>query len=116
MSRNLTIAITQMACTPDFEENRDRAEKLIRDAASKGAQVILLQELFEGPYFCKDQNPDYFKWAQPAENHPLLERFSALAKELEVVLPVSFFESVENVFFNSLALLDSDGGLSLIHI
>ena len=56
MSRNLTIAVTQMACTPDFEENRDRAEKLTRDAASKGAQVILLQELFEGPYFCKDQS------------------------------------------------------------
>ena len=115
MSRNLTIAVTQMACTPDFEENRDRAEKLIRDAASKGAQVILLQELFEGPYFCKDQNPDYFNWAQPAENHPLLERFSTLAKELEVVLPVSFFESVENVFFNSLALLDSDGGCQGIY-
>ena len=115
MSRNITIAVTQMACTPDFEENRDRAEKLIRDAASKGAQVILLQELFEGPYFCKDQNPDYFNWAQPAENHSLLERFSALAKELEVVLPVSFFESVENVFFNSLALLDSDGGCQGIY-
>jgi len=115
MSRNLTIAVTQMACTPDFEENRDRAEKLIRDAASKGAQVILLQELFEGPYFCKDQNPDYFNWAQPAENHPMLERFSSLAKELEVVLPVSFFESVENVFFNSLALLDSDGGCQGIY-
>ena len=98
MSRNLTIAVTQMACTPDFEKNRDRAEKLIRDAASKGAQVILLQELFEGPYFCKDQNPDYFNWAQPAENHPLLEQFSTLAKELEVVLPISFFESIENVF------------------
>ena len=86
MSRNLTIAVTQMACTPDFEENRDRAEKLIRDAASKGAQVILLQELFEGPYFCKDQNPDYFKWAQPAENHPLLERFSNIAKEVGAYL------------------------------
>ena len=108
MSRNLTIAVTQMSCTPDFEENLVRAEYLIRDAASKGAQVILLQELFEVLYFCKDQNPDYFKWAQPAENHPLLERFSTLAKELEVVLPISFFESVENVFFNSLALLDSD--------
>ena len=115
MSRNLTIAVTQMACTPDFEENRDRAEKLIRHAASKGAQVVLLQELFEGPYFCKDQNPDYFNWAQPAENHPLLERFSTLAKELEVVLPISFFESVENVFFNSLALLDSDGGCQGIY-
>ena len=97
MSRKLTIAVTQMACTPDFEENRVRAEKLIRDAASKGAQVILLQELFEGPYFCKDQNPDYFNWAQPAENHPLLERFSALAKELEVVLPISFSTLMEVV-------------------
>ena len=89
MSRNLTIAVTQMACTPDFEENRDRAEKLIRDAASKELSHPA-SELFEGPYFCKDQNPDYFNWAQPAENHPLLERFSTLAKELEVVLPSVF--------------------------
>ena len=61
MSRNLTIAVTQMACSPDFEENRNRAKKLIRDAASKGAQLNLHQELIEGTYYSKDQNPNYFK-------------------------------------------------------
>ncbi|MBP45932.1 MAG: hypothetical protein QGH49_07345 [SAR324 cluster bacterium] len=88
MSRTVTLAITQMTCSAEPLENQDRGEYLVRDAASKGAKIILIQELFERPYFCKDQNPDYLQWTQPADGNPLLERFSALAKELEVILPL----------------------------
>ena len=115
MSRTVTLAITQMTCSAEPLENQDRGEYLVRDAASKGAKIILLQELFERPYFCKDQNPDYLQWAQPADGNPLLERFSALAKELEVILPLSFFESATNVFYNSMALLDADGNCQGIY-
>ena len=115
MSRTVTLAVTQMTCSPEPLENQDRGEYLVRDAASKGAKIILLQELFERPYFCKDQNPDYLQWAQPADGNPLLERFSALAKELEVILPLSFFESATNVFYNSVALLDVDGSCQGIY-
>lgn len=88
-----TLAVTQMACSDDFAANVDKAESLVREAASRGAQIILLQELFEGPYFCKKQNHEYFAYAHEATlDDPLLARFSALAKELGVVLPVSFFE------------------------
>ena len=78
-------------------------------AADQGAQIILLQELFETPYFCKDQKAEYFDLAAAADGHPLLERMSRLAAELEVVLPVSFFERAGNVFFNSLQVMDADG-------
>ena len=109
MKRSFTLAVTQMACSFDPIENQDRGEYLVRKAASQGANIILLQELFERPYFCKDQNPDYFNWALPVAENPLLNRFSNLAKELEVVIPLSFFESAINVFYNSMALLDADG-------
>ena len=107
--RNVKVAVTQMACSEEHSENIEKAENLVRKAADQGANVILLQELFETPYFCKDQNPEYFEWARPFENHPILERMSRLAKELGVVLPVSFFERSGNTYFNSLAILDADG-------
>ena len=78
-------------------------------AAGSGAQLVLLQELFETPYFCKDQDPAHFDLAAPFEGHPLIARFAALAKELGVVLPVSFFERAGPAFFNSLAMVDADG-------
>lgn len=105
----LVIAATQMACDWDKAGNLDRAEQLVREAAGKGAQVILLQELFETPYFCKDEDEQHLALARPAENNPVLERFQSLAAELGVVLPVSFFERSNNNFFNSLAMLDADG-------
>ncbi|HIO84043.1 MAG TPA: N-carbamoylputrescine amidase [Deltaproteobacteria bacterium] len=107
--RNVKVAVTQMACSAEHSENIEKAENLVRKAADQGANVILLQELFETPYFCKDQNPEYFEWARPFENHPILERMSRLAKELGVVLPVSFFERSGNTYFNSLAMIDADG-------
>jgi len=105
----LIFAATQMACDWDKNGNLDRAEQLVRESAARGAQVILLQELFETPYFCKDQDEKYLALARPADNNPVLERFQALAAELEVVLPVSFFERSNNSFFNSMAMMDADG-------
>lgn len=106
---SVTFAATQMACDWDQAGNLDRAEALVREAAAAGAQVVLLQELFETPYFCQDEAERHFALARPATDHPVLARFQALAAELEVVLPVSFFERSGNTFFNSLAMLDADG-------
>ena len=109
--RNVTIAATQMACTWDRAANVANAERLVRVAAAKGARIILLQELFETPYFCKDQKQEFFALAAPVDDHPVIERMRALARELEVVLPVSFFERANTAFYNSLAMVDADGSV-----
>ena len=107
--REVTVAATQMACDWDRDGNVARAERLVREAAGRGATVVLLQELFENPYFCKDQAAKYFGLAQAIEGHPLVARMSRLASELGVVLPVSFFERANNAYFNSVAMIDADG-------
>lgn len=107
--REVTVAATQMACSWDREANIAGAEALVREAAGQGAQVILIQELFETPYFCCDQKQEHFALAAPAEDNPLLARMAALAAELQVVLPVSFFERANNAHYNSLAMVDADG-------
>jgi N-carbamoylputrescine amidase len=107
--REVTVAATQMACDWDRDGNVARAERLVREAAGRGATVVLLQELFENPYFCKDQAAKYFGMAQAIEGHPLVARMSRLASELGVVLPVSFFERANNAYFNSVAMIDADG-------
>lgn len=107
--RNVTVAATQMRCAASQEENRERAERLIRRAAGEGAQIVLLQELFETPYFCREERETFFALASRKEESPVLRRFSNLARELGVVLPVSFFERAGNVYFNSLAVIDADG-------
>jgi N-carbamoylputrescine amidase len=109
--REVTVAATQMACSWDKDKNVARAEELIREAAGKGAQIILIQELFETPYFCQDQRKDYFALAHPVEEHPTIARLAELAAELEVVLPVSFFERANQAYYNSLVTLDADGAL-----
>lgn len=109
--RNVTLAATQFACTWDRDANVATAERLVRAAASRGGQVILVQELFETPYFCKDQKKDLFGLAAPVEDHPVIARMSRLAAELGVVLPVSFFERANTAFYNSLAMIDADGRL-----
>lgn len=109
MTRTVTVAATQFACRPDPAQNVDRAEELVRQAAMRGAQIIQLQALFETPYFCKDQLAELFDLAQPADDHPTLAHMQELARELEVVLPISFFEAVNNAYYNSLALIDADG-------
>nr|WP_201071369.1 N-carbamoylputrescine amidase [Skermanella sp. TT6] len=107
--RNVTLAATQTSCTWDREANVATAERLVRHAAREGAQIILLQELFETPYFCQDQKQELFALAAPVDDHPVLRRMSALAAELNVVLPVSFFERANNAHYNSLAMIDADG-------
>ncbi len=109
--RNVTFAATQFAVTDNFDENLSIAESLIEEAAEQGAQAILLQELFAGFYWCKDQDPKYFEWAEPYNASRILQHFSTLAKRLEVVLPVSYFEQSGNAYFNSLAMIDVDGSI-----
>ena len=105
----IIVAATQMACSKNVSENVDKAESLIRDASSKGAQIILIQELFESQYFCMDQKEELFDLSKPFENHPTIDRMSKLAKELKVVLPISFFEKANRAYYNSVAVIDTDG-------
>lgn len=109
--REVTVAATQMACSWDLAANIQRATALVEQAAAAGAQIILLQELFETPYFCKDQKQEYFALAQPFEGNPLIQHFAQLAKKLEVVLPLSFFERDSQSYFNSLAVINADGSV-----
>ncbi|MDJ0893915.1 MAG: N-carbamoylputrescine amidase [Alphaproteobacteria bacterium] len=107
--REIRVAATQMACSWDIDANLDRAEALVRRAAADGAQLILLQELFETPYFCADQKRELFRLARPLDHNPVIARFAALAGELEVVLPISFFERANNAHYNAIAIVDADG-------
>ena len=107
--RNVTFAATQMACNWDVDANIERAAGLVEKAAGQGANAVLIQELFATPYFCKDKKEEYFKLASPYDGNPILAKFSELAKEHGVVLPVSYFENAGNSFFNSLAMIDADG-------
>ena len=109
--RNVTVAATQTQCTWDIKSNVDSAEKLIREAAGRGAQIILLQELFETPYFCIEQDFKHLELAKSFEESSTIKRLAALAKELAVVIPVSWFERAGAVFFNSVAMIDADGSL-----
>jgi len=103
------LAATQMACSWDRAENLKKAETLVRDAAARGAQIIQLQELFETPYFCQQQKLEYFELATPLDENPAVRHFRGVARELEVVLPICFFERAKNVYFNSVAVIDADG-------
>ena len=107
--RNVTLAATQMACGSNRAANLERAEQLIRRAASQGANIILIQELFETPYFCQDQLPDFFALARPVEDNEGIAKFQSLARELGVVLPFSFFERDNQAYFNSVAMIDAGG-------
>ena len=107
--RKVVVAATQMSCTWDREATLAKAEKLVREAASKGANIILLQELFETPYFCQRHDFEYMDLATTLEENPAVKRFQEVAKELDVVIPVSFFERAGNAAFNSIAIIDADG-------
>lgn len=109
--RELTVAAIQMACSEDQGRNIATAESLVRQAAAQGARLALLPELFETPYFCKDVNPAHLALASHLEDNPALIRMRALAAELRVVLPVSFYELANNARFNSLAMIDADGAM-----
>ncbi len=105
----ITVAAVQMYCNRSRKENLEAAEKRVREAVEKGAQVILLPELFETWYFCQERNYDSYKLAMPAEENPAVRRLCKVAEELKVVLPVSFFEREGNVTYNSVAVIDADG-------
>jgi N-carbamoylputrescine amidase len=108
-SRRVTVATTQFACSTDRATNIERAEAMVRRAAAAGANVILLQELFETPYFCIDQDVRHFALATTIDENPALRHFAPIARELGVVLPISFFERAGQAFFNTVAILDADG-------
>lgn len=107
--RKVVVAATQMSCTWDREATLAKAEKLVREAAAKGANIIFLQELFETPYFCQRHDFEYMDLATTPEENPAVKRFQKVAKELDVVIPVSFFERAGNAAFNSIAIIDADG-------
>jgi len=111
VTREVTLAAIQFACTWELEENLATAERLVREAAAQGAQIVLLQELFETPYFCITQETRHFALARPLQGHPTVARFARLAAELGVVIPVSFFERGGQAFFNSVAVVDADGSV-----
>ncbi len=107
--RTVTVATTQMACGWDKQQNIDTATELVTKAAKAGANIVLLQELFETPYFCQVHDFDYFKMATSVADNAAINHFKALAKELDIVLPISFYEKSGNTFFNSVTLIDADG-------
>ncbi|OCQ04600.1 N-carbamoylputrescine amidase [Vibrio parahaemolyticus] len=109
MSKVVKFAALQLTKSWDLEDNLAKAKNAIREAAQNGANVILPQELFAAPYFCKKQEAKYFELAEETANSHLIQEMSELAKELGVVIPVSYFEKAGNTFFNSLVMIDADG-------
>ena len=107
--RPVTVAALQMACDWNSQANIARAERLVRAAAAQGAQIILLPELFETPYFCIEQDARHLALAHPVTENAAVRHFAPLARELGVVLPISFFERSGRAYFNSIAILDADG-------
>ena len=103
------VAATQMSCSWKLDQNISKAKNIIVQAAKKGANIILLQELFQSPYFCIEYDEKFFHLAQTFENNKVLKEMSELCKELNVVLPISYFERSNNAYFNSVAVIDSDG-------
>ena len=109
--REIKVAATQMACSANTDENVDKAIELITQASKEGANIILIQELFGNVYFCKDQKDQYFDLAMPFDGHPILNTMSKVAKEHNVVLPISYFEKSNKAYFNSVAIINADGSI-----
>ncbi|MBO6292591.1 MAG: N-carbamoylputrescine amidase [Selenomonas sp.] len=109
MMRKVTVAAIQMQMAAEVSENIRKAEKLVREAAGQGAQVILLPELFERPYFCQQRQYEFYAYAAALEENPAVRHFRSIARELEIVMPISFYEKDGTRLFNSIAMLDADG-------
>ncbi|XOQ42905.1 MAG: N-carbamoylputrescine amidase [Clostridium sp.] len=109
--RKVTVAATQMSCGTSPEENLKKADSMVRRAAEQGAQIVLLQELFETPYFCQKEDAKIYQWAVETEQNPAVRHFRTVAKELNLVIPVSFYEKKNNARYNSVAMIDADGSL-----
>ncbi|MGD0525568.1 MAG: N-carbamoylputrescine amidase [Polyangiaceae bacterium] len=111
MSRSVVVAAIQCPLGGARAENLARVEAHVRQAASLGAQIILPPELFEGPYFCREERAEHFAEARPVEADEAVARMREVARELRVVLPVSFFEHAGQAYYNSVAVVDADGAL-----
>jgi len=109
MSHSVSVATIQLSFGTDPKANVAKVVSAIRDAAARGAQIILPSELFETPYFPQTEDPAFFDLARPLEGHPIIAEMQALARELGVVIPVSYFEKAGQAFYNSLAVVDADG-------
>jgi N-carbamoylputrescine amidase len=107
----MRVAAIQMSMVVDTATNVAVAERLVRDAAAQGAHVILIPELFEGHYFCKDQRAEELQRARPLDGHPTIAHFAKVARELRVVLPLSLFERANNAYFNTVVVVDADGSV-----
>lgn len=111
MKQEVTVAALQSDFTTDTTRNVDRATELVMEAARRKAQIILIPELFENIYFCTFERDLYFDLARPFKDHPTIAHFQKVARELGVVLPVSFFERDGQEYFNSIAMIDADGSI-----
>lgn len=109
--RKIKVAALQFSCSKDVQENINKAEKMVKEAADNGANIILLPELFERQYFCQEKRYDYYNYALPLEKNPAVNRFKEVAKELGVVIPVSFYERDIDRLFNTVAMIDADGSV-----
>ncbi len=109
--REVKVAAVQMDCHGTVEQNIQKADKFVREAAANGANIILLSELFERQYFCQERRYEYYDYAQGLEDNEAVKHFMLVAKELGVVLPISFYEKDVNVLYNSVAIIDADGSV-----
>lgn len=109
MKHEITLASVQCSFSNDRQANIEKVSELIHNAASHGAQLIVTPELLEGPYFCREERDKFFAWARPFQDHPTISHFKKLAKQLQVALPVSFFEKDGPCYYNSVAMIDADG-------
>lgn len=109
--RTVCVAAVQCALGADYDANLSEVERGIREAAARGARLVLPPELFAGTYFCREEDPKYFNWAEPLSESQVVRRFAALAAELRVVLPISFFEREGPHYYNSIAIADADGSV-----
>lgn len=109
--RQVKVAALQFSCSRDVQENINKAEKMVREAADNDANIILLPELLERQYFCQEKRYDYYDYALPLEKNPAVNRFKEVAKELGVVIPVSFYERDIDRLFNTVAMIDADGSV-----
>ena len=107
--RKVTVAAIQMQMAAEVSEDIRKAEKLVREAAGQGAQVILLPELFERPYFCQQRQYEFYDYATALEENPAVRHFQPIARELAIAMPISFYEKDGTRLFNSIAMLDADG-------
>jgi N-carbamoylputrescine amidase len=108
---SVRVAAVQCALGQGYEQNVARVETLVRAAHAKGAQIVLPPELFAGVYFCRKEDPKYFAWAEPFDDSLTVRRFAALARELAIVIPISFFERDAQSYYNTIAIADADGAI-----